>query len=498
MTKAKILVIEDDPNVIIFVVDQLEYMGFEVHTARNGKEGLERVAESMPDLIVLDVMMPEMDGYELCKHIKSSPNTSHIPILLLTAKGQLSDKIEGFEKGADDYLPKPYDKSEFEARVKALLKRSVSSPYHNLRDNCIFSLSFKPERPISIRVNGIITFSSSTKGVLNLNADAYSHQADNLPLFDWRFNSKEWGKQLYNLFFSDHPEVLGIFKQALGEAKYDEKLHIRFESSRDMLRVPIELLFDGIQADGDYLVLKHPLARSITGVQVKCTPLSDGLINDLWVRQEPLMVLLIASNTIPPIPGVDNEIEMLDKFLRELFETKGIRVQIHTIKTQDATYKAVSQELHNCKYHIVHYAGHGSYDKDSPEKSSLYFWEKENCDGEVKSMTITELRMLLRRSNLRFVYLSCCVGTKTGPPSQFLEDDFLGIADGIVHAGVPTILGYRWPVSDLGARTLALSFYQSFIQRGEIDAALLDARCEAAARDRDNITWLSPILIMQA
>ncbi len=78
-----------------------------------------------------------------------------------------------------------------------------------------------------------------------------------------------------------------------------------------------------------------------------------------------------------------------------------------------------------------------------------------------------------------------------------LDDDFLGVAEGIINAGVPSVLGYRWPVSDEGAMLLATAFYESLVKQGHLDTALLDARREVAMLDRDDITWLSPILIMQ-
>ena len=499
MGKTRVLVVEDDPSVVIFIVDQLEYLGYEVIVARNGIEGLEEVQRTRPDLIVLDVMMPEMNGYEVCDHLKSSSETAHIPILMLTAKGQLEDKVRGFSKGADDYLPKPYDKAEFEARVGALLKRSIPAPYATARDDCTLRISCRPEHPITIRADGVIAFSTATKNTLDLDADAYARQGDNVPFFDWRFNSKQWGKQMYQSVFVGHPEVLGNYNQALGDVRDGEKLHLCFESSRDLLRVPFEFLFEGIHADGDYLILKHPLSRCITGVHVKRTPPSPVFFNDLRAKDQPLSILLIASNTgSPPIPGVDREIEALDTTLKALFEGRGIAVRVKMIPTSRATYDTVREELRGCQYHIVHYAGHGIYDRRSSEKSSLLFWEGRDCQGEVNRMPISELNMLLRGSDLRFAYFSCCVGAKTGELAQLLDDDFLGLVDGLVHAGVPSALGFRWPVSDRGAQDLALTFYQSLAQRGQLDSALLDARCEIAARDRDDITWLSPILVVQA
>ncbi len=133
-SKKRILVVEDDPHVVIFATDALEYMGFEVLIARNGIEGLEKVKKEKPDLIILDVMMPEMDGYEVCRRLKADPKMSHLPILMLTAKGQIQDKVKGLDTGADDYLAKPYDKDEFESRVKALMRRTSKNTDESVVD----------------------------------------------------------------------------------------------------------------------------------------------------------------------------------------------------------------------------------------------------------------------------------------------------------------------------------------------------------------------------
>jgi hypothetical protein len=389
-------------------------------------------------------------------------------------------------------------KAEFEANVQALLKRSASPLFTTTQSDCTLSLSCRPAHRINIRVSGIVALSAVSRGVLDIDMDAYARQGNNVPLLDWRFNSKQWGKQLYQQIFVSHPEVLSNYNQALGEVGEEEKLHLCFESSRDFLRVPLEFLFDEVSEQGDYLVLRHPLVRSTTGVRMKRMPLSPAFFNDLWAKGDKLRILLIASNTIPAIPSVDAEIRALDTSLKAMFEDKGISAHVKAIPTAQATYKTVRKELQECKYHIFHYAGHGTYDRQSPEKSCLSFWEKPHHQGVVKEMPISELRILLRGSDLHFVYLSCCLGTKTGEPAKLLDDDFLGIADGIVHAGVPAVLGFRWPVSDRGGKKLALAFYKSLARQGQIDTALLAARCEVAALDRDDITWLSPILIMQA
>ena len=111
-------------------------------------------------------------------------------------------------------------------------------------------------------------------------------------------------------------------------------------------------------------------------------------------------------------------------------------------------------------------------------------------------MAVSELKILLKGSRVRFIYLSCCLGAKTADSLKLLDDDFLGLAEGLIQAGVPSVLAFGWPVSDI--ETLAIRFYESLASQGRIDTALLPARQEVAAHDRDDITWLSPILIMQA
>lgn len=493
MRKAKILVVEDDSRVVIFLEDQLENLGHRVIIARNGMEALEKIQDDKPDLIVLDVMMPEMDGYEVSRRLKLSPETKNIPIIMLTAKGQLQDKIKGFDRGADDYLPKPYDKSELDARVTALLKRSVSPPFDVTPIDSVLCISCKPEHRLNIRLEGRVAYTATTKRILDIDPNIFARQGDNTGTFDWRFNSKQLGEQLYQKVFAEHPEILSNYNHTLGIVENEERLHLRFESNRDILRVPLEFLF----ADRNYLVLKHPVARTISDVRIKKRPLSPNFFNELWTKDEKLRIILIASNTKPFIPGVDQEINILSTSIEALFDKVGIGVQLKVIPTQEATYDIVRKELKKCSYHIVHYAGHGAYDVDSPEKSSIFFWEKPNCQGGVKQLSISELQMVLRDSDVRFVYLSCCLGTATGESVKLLDDDFLGIADGLVHANIPAVLGFRWSVSDGGAVTLSLEFYKSLTEGGQIDAALLNARCAVAAKDRDDITWLSPILIMQ-
>lgn len=123
---ARILVVEDEPNMVAGLRDNFEFEGYEVLTARDGVEGLERALQESPDLVVLDVMMPRMSGLEVCRQLRAK--RASIPIIMLTARGQEVDKVVGLELGADDYVTKPFSIRELLARVKAILRRTANLP----------------------------------------------------------------------------------------------------------------------------------------------------------------------------------------------------------------------------------------------------------------------------------------------------------------------------------------------------------------------------------
>jgi len=117
----KILVIEDEPDMVMGLKDNLEYEGYSVVTAADGVEGIEKAVAELPDLIVLDLMLPKKDGYDVCKELRTRGMDT--PIIMLTAKSQEVDKVLGLELGADDYVTKPFSIREVLARIKAVLRR---------------------------------------------------------------------------------------------------------------------------------------------------------------------------------------------------------------------------------------------------------------------------------------------------------------------------------------------------------------------------------------
>src|SRR6516225_1754709 len=120
---APVLVIDDEESIIDLIKLGLKYEGFEVVAADSGEEGIAAAQRTNPVFIILDWMLPDMDGLEVCRRLRSNPTTRDIPILLLTAKGEVGSRVEGLNTGADDYLTKPFSFEELVARIRAILRR---------------------------------------------------------------------------------------------------------------------------------------------------------------------------------------------------------------------------------------------------------------------------------------------------------------------------------------------------------------------------------------
>jgi len=127
MHKGTILVIDDEPDLVELVEFNLKKDGYEVIVAKNGQSGLEIAQKHVPDLIVLDLMMPGIDGLEVCRQLRGDSRTKQIPMIMLTAKSAEADRIVGLELGADDYVTKPFSPRELVARVRALLRRATAT-----------------------------------------------------------------------------------------------------------------------------------------------------------------------------------------------------------------------------------------------------------------------------------------------------------------------------------------------------------------------------------
>ncbi len=124
MSKARILVVEDDPDIANLLKLYFGALDYEVQAVARGQEALERTRQQLPHLIILDINLPDIDGYEVCRRLRTNLRTSHIPILFLTQRDERSDRIAGLELGADDYITKPFDIEELRLRVQNALRRA--------------------------------------------------------------------------------------------------------------------------------------------------------------------------------------------------------------------------------------------------------------------------------------------------------------------------------------------------------------------------------------
>jgi DNA-binding response OmpR family regulator len=145
-TREKIVVIEDEADILEVLQYNLKREGYRVHASRNGENGLDIVRRENPDLVLIDLMLPGLDGLEVCKRLQADPVTSAIPVIMVTAKGEESDIVLGLQLGADDYVTKPFSPKELLARVKAVLRRgppreTVAASDRIVRDGLVVDLA---------------------------------------------------------------------------------------------------------------------------------------------------------------------------------------------------------------------------------------------------------------------------------------------------------------------------------------------------------------------
>ncbi|MDP9122855.1 MAG: CHAT domain-containing protein [Acidobacteriota bacterium] len=200
----------------------------------------------------------------------------------------------------------------------------------------------------------------------------------------------------------------------------------------------------------------------------------------------------MAANSDGEIPGVEQEVAALDTSLKRDLGQLGLRLQIDILRSQEATYDRVEEELRDGRHHILHYAGHGRRDTTLPEIGGLIL----HCAHKSTTLTAANLSTLVKGSELRLVFLSCCFGAFSTEPGR---GDFHGVFDALAGADVPAIVGYRWKVSDEVALTFATSFYQNLWRTLSPGDAVLAARQECALKwTLDEPTWASPILLLQS
>jgi two-component system alkaline phosphatase synthesis response regulator PhoP len=170
MSGEKILVVDDEENIRELVKYNLAREGYQVDTANSGEEALKQIHSTLPDLIVLDLMLPGMDGLDVCRQLKSDGRTAHIPIVMLTVKGDESDIVIGLELGADDYIIKPFSPKVLLARLRAVLRRREKEPVQESDIITVGDLTIHPGRHEILVQGKAIKLTSTEFRILHLMA----------------------------------------------------------------------------------------------------------------------------------------------------------------------------------------------------------------------------------------------------------------------------------------------------------------------------------------
>jgi len=158
----RILIVEDEPDILALLSLNLKRAGFETIEADNGLDALKLAQDKVPDLIILDLMLPKMDGLEVCRQVKALDRTRHIPVLMLTARGEEVDRIVGFELGADDYVIKPFSVRELILRIKAILRRKMGEQTEKKSIWKVKGLEFDRDK-MQFKVDGELVKLTSTE-----------------------------------------------------------------------------------------------------------------------------------------------------------------------------------------------------------------------------------------------------------------------------------------------------------------------------------------------
>ncbi|RLC77182.1 MAG: hypothetical protein DRJ03_13210 [Chloroflexi bacterium] len=502
MHKLKILVVDDDQNLVTSVSEALNFVGYQVTTACNGIEGIEQARLEKPDAIVLDIMMPVMDGYQACQILKNDPATRNIPIIMLTSKGETSDRIQGFEAGIDQYLTKPFEINELKARLASLVqsRKAQQTITPTGTKKCMLYITLDRSGKFQIELRGMETFVGEG-GRFDVDFEEMRRRSKNLGQYlvgtnQWRFETKSLGQLLYERLFQTSPTLIGRYNAAQARVR-SKDLRIYFRGSREIIAMPFELLFDG----REYLALQHPLTRTVSGIARPGGETSRPFnihLKDLARNGEKLRILLVEANTDPPLENVEKEVAELELLFQQTLQQALVEKEITLIRSREVSYDDIAKLVEMGKFDIIHYAGHGLDRDGTPEQNALVLWKSKNSNKTVK-LPAHALVDIVRDGNIQLFYLSSCLGAATGAQWQLWDGDFLGLADGIIQAGVPSVLGFRWIVSDVGARLFAQAFYRSLFGEagGVLEDALLRARRELARSTRDDPAWVSPVLVTQ-
>ncbi len=316
MKPQRILIADDDTKLVALLKSSLQKSGFATIEALDGEAALEQIKNEKPNLIVADIVMPKIDGFELCKLIREDPETSNIPFVFLTAKGELNDRVKGLNLGADDYISKPFHISEVTARIKAILQRSAPAP-SELEDEGESDLRGNLEQMNLAEILQTLGMNRKSGGLKIINQSRvgkiYFDSGDIVQASLGKYKSEEavyriltWDEGYFEFDSNDKTDKVGIttgtnsllmegfrqreeylkYKQVM--PSYDSILKLTDSEHSDAMKSASQkviALIDGQRTIQDIINLS-PINYLLT-VKILYTFLKKGVINALETQREP-------------------------------------------------------------------------------------------------------------------------------------------------------------------------------------------------------------------
>ncbi len=311
----KILIIDDDVDTLKLVGMMLQKQGYKIIASANGKQGLMQAEAENPDLILLDVMLPEMDGFQVAKHLRANALTVDTPILMFTAKAQLDDKVTGFEAGADDYLTKPTHPTELRAHVKALLARSSKGK--------ISTSELPAEKPATII--GVLA-PRGGQGVstvaVNLGDALQSATKSEVIVAELRLGMGTLGPDLGEANPNVLTELLSTDLSEISHQKIQEKLYT--------LPSGLHVLFGSVQARDGLMVNAPERMEALVNHMSYLTPY---LVLDLGAGLRPMIqkLLPMCNILLVLVEPVMNSVIYSKALITDLADLMGGKQNIHAI-----------------------------------------------------------------------------------------------------------------------------------------------------------------------
>jgi CheY-like chemotaxis protein/MinD-like ATPase involved in chromosome partitioning or flagellar assembly len=311
----KILIIDDDVDTLKLVGMMLQKQGYKIIAASNGEQGIKQAEAENPDLILLDVMLPEMDGYQVARHLRANALTANTPILMFTAKTQLDDKVTGFESGADDYLTKPTHPTELRAHVKALLTRSSKG---NISTSEL--PAEKPSKTIGVLAprggQGVTTVAVNLGDALRLATKS------DVIVAELRPGMGTLGPDLGEANPSILTELLSVDLSDITRKKIQEKLYT--------LPSGLRLLFGTVQAKDGLMANASERMGVLVNLMSYLTPY---LVLDLGAGLRPMIqkLLPVCNILLVLVEPVMNSVIYSKALITDLADLTGSRQNIHPI-----------------------------------------------------------------------------------------------------------------------------------------------------------------------